>query len=66
LEDDQAVAGRDDAIMQNFELIADAALLDFGLRMQTARVPGTMRHSSTISSPKKWLFPEPRPPYVPL
>jgi hypothetical protein len=26
--------------------------------MQTTKVPGTIRHSSTISSPKKWLLPE--------
>ena len=35
-------------------------------RMQTASVPGAIKHSSTISSPKKWLLPDPRPPYAPL
>ena len=31
LEDDQTLAGRDDAIMQNFELAADAELLKFSI-----------------------------------
>src|SRR5262249_27797253 len=34
-------------------------------RMHIAKVPGSRRHSSTISSPKKLLLPEPRPPHAP-
>src|ERR1043166_9070840 len=35
-------------------------------RMQTARVPGSLIHSSTSSSAKKCDFPLPRPPLAPL
>src|ERR1700738_5200802 len=34
--------------------------------MHTARVPLWFTHFCTNNLPKKWLLPEPRPPYAPL
>jgi hypothetical protein len=72
LKNDQALTRRDDTVMQYLELITDAEAVDLRLEInhfddcirlfctspiQTARVPGTIKHSSTISSPEEVALP---------
>src|SRR5260221_14213399 len=54
------------AIFFSISRLLECARLCCTSRMQTADVPFISTHDATRRSPKKWLFPEPRPPHTPL
>src|SRR6186713_2731644 len=54
------------AILLSISRLDDCASVRCASRMHTADVPRSAWQLSTRSSPKKWDFPEPLPPYTPL
>src|SRR3979411_1757351 len=55
-----------EAILLSISRLEDCASVRCASRMQTASVPRSAWQVSTRSSPKKWDFPEPRPPCAAL